>query len=203
MTVSSEVMTGESESSATSEANGHNRLMDCALDSFAMWGFEAATVRKIAALAQVDPTLIHYHFGSKLGLWKAVVDRIAQQVEAIIEQFANAADSRALVDHLVDAVCAYPNLAFFLIKEVSRQTDRFDYFFQALVVPLRDRMVPIIQRAGEGERDNDQAELIQFTLMGAIVMAIVTRSFGSKPTAEGYDDRFRTDLQQLLHKMVM
>lgn len=197
-----ETKAGKTKSAATLEASGHDRLIDCALDSFAMWGFEGATVRKIAAQAQVDPTLIHYHFGSKLGLWKAVVDRIAAQVEAIIARFAPGGGSRALVNDLVDSVCAHPNLAFFLIKEVSRQTDRFDYFFQALVAPLRDQMVPIIRQAGGEARDGEQAELIHFTLMGAIVMAIVTRSFGANPAAEDHDAKFRADLQDLLHRLV-
>jgi len=194
---------GRAEGEAKSEVNGHDRLIDCALASFAMWGFETATVRKIAAMAQVDPTLINYHFGSKLGLWKAVVDRIATQVEIIVERFALAGSAGELIDELVDAVCAHPDLAFFLIKEVSRQTDRFDYFYKALVVPLRDKMVPILKReTGNEDDDIRQAELLHFTLMGAIVMALVTRSFGTVGSDADDDRKFRAELQNLLRKLV-
>src|SRR3546814_12820210 len=39
-------------------------------------GFDATGLRDIAADAGVDVALISYKFGSKLGLWKAVVERV-------------------------------------------------------------------------------------------------------------------------------
>ncbi len=42
--------------------------------AFAERGFDAVTVRQIAALAQVDPAMISHHFGSKAALFRAVLD---------------------------------------------------------------------------------------------------------------------------------
>jgi len=178
-------------------------LIDCALEAFAAYGFEGATVRSIASSADVDPTLINYHFGSKLGLWRAVVDRIANQVEALVERFSQMGESSKMIDALVDEVCDNPNLAFFLIKEVSYRTDRFSYFFIALIAPLRDQMAPIIrQEINPDSPDNEKAELIHFLLMGAMVMAIVTRSFRSDSGEMNIDQRFKTDLQTLLRRLI-
>ncbi|MCU0300803.1 MAG: TetR family transcriptional regulator [Candidatus Nanopelagicales bacterium] len=40
---------------------------------FARRGFDAATVRSIATRADVDPALIHHYFGTKMGLFQAVL----------------------------------------------------------------------------------------------------------------------------------
>ncbi|HSR10533.1 MAG TPA: TetR family transcriptional regulator, partial [Thermodesulfobacteriota bacterium] len=41
---------------------------------FGEMGFDAATVRRIAALSKTNKALIHYHFGSKEGLFESVLD---------------------------------------------------------------------------------------------------------------------------------
>src|SRR3546814_16404936 len=50
-----------------------------ALTRFADPGFDATGLRDIAADAGVDVALISYKFGSKLALWKAVVERARQR----------------------------------------------------------------------------------------------------------------------------
>lgn len=48
-------------------------LLAAAGPLFEQWGFEAVTVRKIGERAQVDPALIVRYFGSKEGLYIAVM----------------------------------------------------------------------------------------------------------------------------------
>ena len=47
------------------------QILDAARRTFAVAGFERATIRVIAADADVDPALIHHHFGSKESLFAA------------------------------------------------------------------------------------------------------------------------------------
>jgi len=47
-------------------------ILDAALEVFGEKGFDRATIRSIASRADVDPALIHHHFGSKQGLFAAV-----------------------------------------------------------------------------------------------------------------------------------
>lgn len=47
-------------------------------------GYEAADLRTIARVADVDPGLVHcIHFGSKAGLWEACVGAIVAQAAMI------------------------------------------------------------------------------------------------------------------------
>lgn len=50
------------------------RLLSRALSAFARHGFDGASTREIALSAGVQQGLVGYHFGSKEGLWRAVVD---------------------------------------------------------------------------------------------------------------------------------
>lgn len=50
------------------------QILAAAGDEFARHGYDAATVRGIAARAKVDPAMIHHYFGSKERLFLTVID---------------------------------------------------------------------------------------------------------------------------------
>ena len=60
-----------------SEDSRQDEILRAALRAFAQGGYEGTNLRRIAADADVDVALIAHHFGSKLELWKAVVDGLA------------------------------------------------------------------------------------------------------------------------------
>lgn len=53
------------------------RLLDIAEELFAQHGFEGVTIRQVARQADVDVALPSYYFGSKLGMFDAVLKRRA------------------------------------------------------------------------------------------------------------------------------
>jgi len=59
---------------AVAPAAARERILDAALSLFASHGFEGASTREVALAAGVQQGLVGYHFGSKEGLWRAVVD---------------------------------------------------------------------------------------------------------------------------------
>ncbi len=58
------------------------RILDAAEELFSKHGFDAVTMRAVAALANVDAALAHYYFDTKKGLFEAVLDRRAGVVFA-------------------------------------------------------------------------------------------------------------------------
>lgn len=67
------------------------RILDVAEKVFASQGFDAASIRSIAAGVGVNLPTIYYHFGSKLGLIQAVLDRrtgsLQQEHLALLERY--------------------------------------------------------------------------------------------------------------------
>jgi AcrR family transcriptional regulator len=56
------------------------RMIETALDMFALRGYEGASTRLLAESAGVNLPAIQYYFGSKEGLYDAVVDHIIQRI---------------------------------------------------------------------------------------------------------------------------
>ena len=50
------------------------KIIKAASRAFALNGYEGASVRTIVAEAQVNQAAINYHFGSKEGLYRAVLE---------------------------------------------------------------------------------------------------------------------------------
>jgi AcrR family transcriptional regulator len=63
---------------AEKRAATSRRIVEAARAEFAASGFEAATVRKIARRAGVDPSLVLQHYGSKRELFAVAADLNAQ-----------------------------------------------------------------------------------------------------------------------------
>lgn len=93
------------------ERGAHTRtaLLSAARTAFAERGYAGASVRDIAAAAGVNPGLVRYHFESKSGLFKRVIDDAMQGLrDAIGRAVGQASDPRdavrrglgAYLDHL-------------------------------------------------------------------------------------------------------
>lgn len=69
------------------QSTSRDAVLEAARFAFGEHGFEATTVREIAALAGVDPSLINHHFGSKEKLFLAALDAPLDprdQIEAVM-----------------------------------------------------------------------------------------------------------------------
>src|SRR5690554_515827 len=74
------------------------RILQAAFELFVERGFAAVSMRELAAASDVTKSLIHHHFGTKEGLWKAVK-------QAAFERYYEAQK-----DDLVEAQAADPEL---------------------------------------------------------------------------------------------
>lgn len=86
-------------------------ILRAAETSFASSGFVAATTRHVAAAAGVNVATLHYHFGSKEGLYQAVLEEVVRG--ALPEPPADGTSASRLaryVEALFDYTAARPTL---------------------------------------------------------------------------------------------
>jgi AcrR family transcriptional regulator len=89
-----------------SGAESKQRVLQVARELFGQNGYSGTTVRAIATAADVDPAMVFYFFGTKQGLFSAVVDMSPAVPPAIESIFAGGLDTigerivRTLVENL-------------------------------------------------------------------------------------------------------
>jgi len=83
-------------------SDARERIQRAAAELFAERGYHGATLRQIAAAADVDVSLISYHFGSKRGVFAAV--HALHSSPAVVLRRAMAADKHSFPERLVTLV---------------------------------------------------------------------------------------------------
>ena len=82
-------------------------ILRAATDAFAASGFAGATTRAIAARAGVNVATLHYHFGSKEGLYLHVMEAAFRQMAGIVEaDMARGESPRVRLRRLADDLFA-------------------------------------------------------------------------------------------------
>src|SRR5215475_14370122 len=76
---------------------GRERILAAAIRSFSETGYEGTTTAGIARDAGVTQPLVHHHFCSKEGLWRAAMDALFSDVPRLVAVPVDASPSDRLV----------------------------------------------------------------------------------------------------------
>ena len=116
------------ESRAARRAATAQRILDAARAEFGERGLEAATIRRIAQRANVDPSLVMQHYGSKAALFAVAIqldDARPGEVEAHLHDVLDVRlatlppETRALVRSMLTAPEAAESMSAFLNERVA------------------------------------------------------------------------------------
>lgn len=105
-----------------------HRILDAAETQFAQKGFGAASLRDIAAMAEIQQPGLYKHFSSKEDLYRQVYERTLRPLTELMDQIlAGPADMSILyelTDRMTDLLADHPNISRLLIRAViSRDFD--------------------------------------------------------------------------------
>ncbi|MCK6408243.1 TetR/AcrR family transcriptional regulator [Thauera sp.] len=165
------------------DANYRARLLDAALDAFGAQGFEAASLRTIAAGAGCDVSMVAHYFGSKAELWAAVVERIEAQVRAELgaldelEPAAAPIEARVVtaVGAMFEQAARHPQAIRFVMREMADGSDRADDLVRRVVEPVHAMFLPLWQEAIDAGIFSMRSPLALHTLLfGAISYAVAS-----------------------------
>jgi AcrR family transcriptional regulator len=116
-------------------------LLDAAQRVFADKGFDAAGLRDITGAAGVAHGMIRHYFGTKLDLWKAVVDRTVEEYRSALvpyvahdlaepEYFLTTA--RAALRRFLEVSSTHPDVLRLILHEGVTSGERLSYALQQL-----------------------------------------------------------------------
>lgn len=102
------------------ESNSRVRILEGAADEFAAAGFAGARIDRIARRTRFNVRMIYYHFGSKKGLYRAVLENIYEQMSRILEALPPSAPNRTLeaFGMYIDLLTEHPRFADVLVREL-------------------------------------------------------------------------------------
>jgi AcrR family transcriptional regulator len=91
--------------------SSRDRILACAVDLFALHGFDAMTMRQLGDAAGLDNSSLYRHFPSKAALVDAVLDHVAADVFAAIAPLADPATPLTL--KRLEDICGAAGLYLF------------------------------------------------------------------------------------------
>lgn len=159
-------------------------ICEVAEQFFAERGYAATSVRTIADAAGVTPAMIHYYFGNKESLLRAVLEAALAPLARTIEKMksAHAVAPDEILRSLMTTVAAHPNLPYLVIREVMLPGGIMQAHFASHLAPRLGGALPgLIAREQQQGRIRDDFP----PATGALaLMALALFPFIVRPVAE-------------------
>jgi len=173
------------------------KIAAAAEELFAARGFDGTAIRDIAKKAGVNGAMIHYYFGNKEGLYRAMLEGAASRVQALlIETTAGSGSTTKRLARFVDAYASYilsqPNLARILYREMLTGAKHIRKIAQQYATTNYAMLRTLISDGvARGELRAIDAELAPISLMGMVVIFQFLRPIISVALGKTeYDERF-------------
>lgn len=153
-------------------------LLDAAAKLFAEHGFKGTSVRRLAEAAGVTPAMVHYYFGNKTGLYRALLQRA---FERLLPHFG-ATDEIESAEQMIDrmfqvahgSLVPQPWILQLLLREVlSEETDGGfrDLFVERFASKVAGRVSGALARGQEiGELRPDLDPMLAYICLTGMVM---------------------------------
>jgi AcrR family transcriptional regulator len=136
--------------------SGREALLRAALRHFGLHGYHGVSLRALAREAGVDMALVSRLFGSKAGLWLAMLEALEANRRARYDARLHALNDRSrpletrvgeMIDLFIEMAIDVPDLLRLLLQDVADGGDRIANAVEKLILPVRDQMVTLL---GEG-----------------------------------------------------
>ena len=172
-------------------------LLKAARELFARRDFKAASVREIAAAARVNPAMIHYHFGDKDGLYRAMLQEtigpVLQKVQELMDHGSLQTEKslRDALEAVMTMLAREPWVARLIVREVLAEEGPFrDLFIREFAAKGGGRVPQLLKREianGRVRKDLDPTlgalSFMSMALFPFIALPVVQKVFRIKMSA--------------------
>lgn len=151
------------------------RLIEVATETFAQKGFQAATTREICELAHSNMAAIHYHFGDKSGLYKAVLQVPLQQFSEMTLGFDSLEGSfqdrmralyRGILRPLGNPDPMFQHHLRIHFREMVDPTIAGREAFEVTTLPFALRMMVLLASELKTDQNNPDVMRLAFAMIG-------------------------------------
>jgi TetR/AcrR family transcriptional regulator len=139
--------------------DARERLMNVGMKLFGEKGLDGTTTRELAREAKINVSLISYYFGSKLGLYRAIIEahfeRVRNVTEPILASLRDAKITRnslenmlrSTVDGVIEQNLKFPQMKQITFREITSGMRYAGDLFKANVDPILEAFTKIFSRA--------------------------------------------------------
>lgn len=189
------------------------RIIEAATGEFAAKGFEGASTRAIAELADVRHALVIYHFTNKRGVWEAVMRDVLESAHttfrvrlAGLDGVDDVTKLKILQTEFIRFSAARPALHWLISHEAGVLNDRIEWVvreFVSVSFPMFETLIRSSQAAGRYIMGD--AMHLHYLFLGAaarifMLSAEVELVTGHSPFEEAYVDEHVDLCLRLFHR---
>ena len=177
---------------ATESANAagaREALVNAAKVLFAKRGFDGVTVREIAEAAGVNFSLVRYHFGDKVGVYKACLAQYGnaryKSAVRILEPVKTTEEFKIrlkiIINEIIDSLLDEPDISRMMMREMESEEPLAEEIVKETLVKMAKTFVDFFTQAQAGGIVKKEinalflTQIIQLTL-SHIVLTDVARS---------------------------
>ncbi|MFN2152567.1 MAG: TetR/AcrR family transcriptional regulator [Anaerolineales bacterium] len=136
------------------QANRRDQILIAARDVFACEGYTKASIKKIAAQADLNsPALIYWYFSNKAELFAAVLSEASLMLHEvssnnILEDLTPQEALEILARRFIETFACPSNKRIFriLISESVNNVEVSNHFAETVILPIKNYLVPYFQR---------------------------------------------------------
>ncbi len=118
-------------------------ILRYAIKEFAKCGFGGVSINALSKKVGVADSLFHYHFGSKLELWKSCLSLIGREIEHKFDDLNKISSGLNGIDRLkmfnkqlVYISAQYPEFQQIVVQEVFSNSERSNWLINDLLKPI-------------------------------------------------------------------
>jgi AcrR family transcriptional regulator len=188
-------------------------LLDVATEEFATSGFAGARVDEIAAKTRTTKRMIYYYFGSKQGLYVAVLERAYAQIRSLeqrldVEHLDPARAMRALAELTMDHHASHPAFIRLVSIENIHHAEhlRTSPALSSLAMPAVDVLGRILERGRAAGLFRDDVDVldVHMVISSFCVFRIANRhTFQAIFGRDMLDPRFSEHHRRMIGDLVL
>jgi len=193
-------------------------LIGAGLELFGEYGFKATSTRMLSEASGANVSAIPYYFGNKEGLYKAVVEHIAErsanfigpaykEIQIVRSKGAlTKNEARKALKKVVESMAAMfvdsdepKSWALIIMREQARPTEAFDILYNSMMKNMHVLLSDLIASYAGLNHESDEAKIRAHAFIGQVLVFVssreaILRRLGVKKLKERHID--------LIHKIL-